>query len=135
MTIQLNFDKNNQQRLIKMVEWLKDIGIVKSYKFPDAQNEIEYFVDKDKTGVLSHISENELERMVQIAKQRIATSNVDTDNNTLTVALAALLYEAEIFSAGQAAAFSGMAKSDFIRQMGKFKVSPFGETVADISAL
>ncbi|HFA47816.1 MAG TPA: hypothetical protein ENJ95_02215 [Bacteroidetes bacterium] len=135
MTIQLNFDKNNQQRLIKLVEWLQDLGIIKSYKLADAQNRLEYFIAKDRSGTLSRLLPNELENIVQKAKQRLADSNVKNSDGMLCVVLAALLYDAEIFSAGQAAAFAGMAKSDFIRQLGKFKVSSFGETPADISAL
>jgi hypothetical protein len=36
MTVQLNFDKVNQQRLMPLLEWLREIGLVKSYQVADA---------------------------------------------------------------------------------------------------
>lgn len=32
MTAQLDFDKANQQRLLPLLEWLREIGLVKSYQ-------------------------------------------------------------------------------------------------------
>ena len=32
MTVQLNFDKANQQRLLPLLEWLREIGLVKSFQ-------------------------------------------------------------------------------------------------------
>jgi hypothetical protein len=32
MTVQLNFDKANQQRLLPLFEWLREIGLVKSFQ-------------------------------------------------------------------------------------------------------
>jgi hypothetical protein len=36
MTVQLNFDKINQQRLLSLLEWLREIGLVKSYQIADS---------------------------------------------------------------------------------------------------
>jgi hypothetical protein len=36
MTVQLNFDKINQQRLMPLLDWLREIGLVKSYQVADS---------------------------------------------------------------------------------------------------
>ncbi|MBI5915402.1 MAG: UPF0175 family protein [Bacteroidetes bacterium] len=167
MTVQLNFDKTNQQRLLPLLEWLREIGLVKSYQVADTAVDGEVFlnrmlenaekdiaegnlmkseevlkglknwVSKDKTGILARLPAEVLIEILQQA-QRCAASmplGVEEQKKQFAIAFAALLYEKDILSAGQAAEFTGIPKSDLIRQMGKFHVSAFGETVEEISAL
>ncbi len=141
MTIQLNFDKNNQQRLLDLIKWLKDIGLIKSYKISGGavdneldDKQLELLLKKDSTGKLSKVSKDTLRSILSQAKDRLVPEQL-ADTDVLTVAFAALLYDNEILTAGQAAAFSGMEKANFIRQLGKYQVSSFGETLKEINAL
>ena len=145
MTVQLNFDSANQQRLLRMIEWLKEIGLVKSYKVsgkPEINESgsewLGFLAHKDKSGALSQMPLKELEKIVAQARERIAPYhmiNPQEEIDAIVAAIAALLYDNTTLSAGQAAALAGMSKADFIRQLGKFQVSSFGETVEEISAL
>ena len=54
MTVQLNFDKVNQKRLLPLLDWLKEMGLVKSYWVSNDQKDaLRYWLEKDKTGVLA----------------------------------------------------------------------------------
>lgn len=141
MTVQLNFDKINQQRLLPLLEWLREIGLVKSYSVsgggPDSQL-LNHLVKKDETGTLASMSLKELERLVLQARERVIPTAFDTPDEeqaNLITAIAARLYDDSVLSAAKAATLAGMSKADFIRQLGKFQVSSFGETVEEISAL
>lgn len=141
MTVQLNFDKADQQRLMPLLEWLREIGLVKSYSIsggtPDSQL-LNHLVKKDETGALARMSSKELKQLVLQARERVISTAFDTldeEQANLITAIAAQLYDDSVLSAAKAAAFAGMSKADFIRQLGKFQVSSFGETVEDISAL
>ncbi|MBK9017687.1 MAG: UPF0175 family protein [Saprospiraceae bacterium] len=84
------------------------------------------------------MSSKELERLVLQAQERvnsIAFDTPDEEQANLITAIAAQLYDDSVLSAAKAAALAGMSKADFIRQLGKFQVSSFGETVEEISAL
>lgn len=48
--------------------------------------------------------------------------------------LAAKLYEEAILSAGQAAEVAGISKKDFIEIIGKYGVSAFCESIADLNS-
>ncbi len=147
-----------------MLEWLREIGLVKSYQLADgdavngevflnrmlenAEKDIaegnlmtseevtqtlEILIKKDKSGILSQIPQKQVIDLLRQAKLQIKSLSIPK-KDTLKV-FATVLYDKEIFSAGQAADFAGMPKSDFIRQMGRYRVSAFGETVEEISAL
>ncbi|TAK35837.1 MAG: hypothetical protein EPO28_14100 [Saprospiraceae bacterium] len=172
MTVQLNFDKANQRRLLPLLEWLREIGLVKSfqvatdataspavdgevflYQMPEnaekdlAQGNLmtseevlkglKNWVSKDKTGTLARQPANALGKILQQAKLIVTSMPPGAENQEkpFAIAFAALLYEKDILTAGQAAELADIPKSDFIRQMGKFHVSVFGETVEEISAL
>ena len=40
MTVQLNFDKTNQQRLLQMLDWLQGIGLLRSYELEASSSSI-----------------------------------------------------------------------------------------------
>lgn len=48
--------------------------------------------------------------------------------------LAAKLYGDAILSAGQAAEVAGISKRDFIEILGRYGVSVFGESIADLNS-
>lgn len=147
-----------------LLEWLREIGLVKSYQVADSaavdgevflnrmlenaekdiaegnlmtseevQKSLKNWVSKDKSGILANQSANTIGHLLQKAKLIAAAKATGTEEQ-VAIAFAALLYENDILSAGQAAEFAGIPKSDFIRQLGKFHVSAFGETVDEISA-
>jgi len=164
MTVQLNFDKINQQRLLPLLEWLREIGLVKSYQVADSaavdgevflnrmlenaekdiaegnlmtseevtQN-LESIIKKDKSGVLAKVPQNQIIELLDETKLRVHSLGISAKDSFKV--FATLLYDKEVLSAGQAADLAGIPKADFIRQMGKYRVSAFGETVEEISAL
>lgn len=60
MTVQLNFDKTNQQRLLPLLEWLREIGLVKSYQVADAAVDGEVFLNKMLENAEKDIAEGNL---------------------------------------------------------------------------
>ena len=58
----------------------------------------------------------------------------ETDEQEVKMAVAAVLYDKCILSAGQAAASVGISKRVFIENVGKYGVSVFGETIDDLKA-
>jgi len=58
--------------------------------------------------------------------------NVDIDEKEISKMLAAQLYDMGKLSLGQAANLVGLTKEEFMDELGKFKVSIFGETMKDI---
>lgn len=60
MTVQLNFDKINQQRLMPLLEWLREIGLVKSYQVADAAVDGEVFLNKMLENAEKDIAEGNL---------------------------------------------------------------------------
>ena len=41
MTLQLNFQEKNQEKVLELVNWLRNIGLVDSFDFSNANNELE----------------------------------------------------------------------------------------------
>ena len=58
--------------------------------------------------------------------------NVDIDEKEISIMLATQLYERGQLSLGQAAGIVGFTKEKFMDELGKYGVSVFGETLADI---
>lgn len=61
-------------------------------------------------------------------------SQIDTKIFDVQTYLAAKLYEDAILSAGQAAEVAGISKRDFIEILGRYGVSAFGESIADLNS-
>jgi predicted HTH domain antitoxin len=63
------------------------------------------------------------------------TVNIPEEANEQEVkmTMAAILFDKGLLSAGQAADFSGIAKKEFLLNVGKYGVSIFGETVDDLN--
>lgn len=59
---------------------------------------------------------------------------IDTKTFDVQTYLAAKLYEDAILSAGQAAEVAGISKRDFIEILGRYGVSAFGESIADLNS-
>ena len=59
---------------------------------------------------------------------------IDTKTFDVPTYLAAKLYEDAILSAGQAAEVAGISKRDFIEILGRYGVSAFGESIADLNS-
>ena len=59
---------------------------------------------------------------------------VDTKIFDVQTYLAAKLYEDAILSAGQAAVVAGISKRDFIEILGRYGVSAFNESIADLNS-
>ena len=59
---------------------------------------------------------------------------IDTKTFDIQIYLAAKLYEDAILSAGQAAKLAGISKRDFIVLIGRYGVSVFGESMADLNS-
>jgi len=62
------------------------------------------------------------------------TLNIPEEANEkeIKMVIASLLFERAFLSSGQAADFAGISKREFIEQVGKYGVSVFGETSADL---
>ena len=58
--------------------------------------------------------------------------NIDLDEKEISTMLAAQLYDLGKMSLGQAANLVGLSKEEFMNELGKYKVSVFGETLAEI---
>ena len=58
---------------------------------------------------------------------------IDTKTFDVQIYLAAKLYEDAILSAGEAAKIAGISKRDFIEIIGRYGVSVFGKSVADLN--
>lgn len=58
----------------------------------------------------------------------------ETDEHEVKMAVAAVLYDKCLLSAGQAAASVGISKRAFIESVGKYGVSVFSETIEDLKA-
>ena len=54
------------------------------------------------------------------------------NESEIKLMLAALLYQKGMLTAGRAAAFADITKRQFLESVGKFGVSIFGETPADL---
>ena len=61
-------------------------------------------------------------------------AQIDTKIFDVQTYLAAKLYEDAILSAGQAAEVAGISKRDFIEILGRYGVSAFGESIADLNS-
>jgi predicted HTH domain antitoxin len=59
---------------------------------------------------------------------------IDTKTFDVQTYLAAKLYEDAILSAGQAAVVAGISKRDFIEILGRYGVSAFSESIADLNS-
>lgn len=59
---------------------------------------------------------------------------IDTKTFDVQIYLAAKLYEDAILSAGDAAKVAGISKRDFIEIIGRYGVSVFGKSVADLNS-
>lgn len=74
MTVKLNFDKIHQQRLLQLLEWLKGIGVVKSYE-----------VDKNHSFIKEPLDGEELlDDMLQQAEKDILAGNLLTSEEVTT---------------------------------------------------
>jgi hypothetical protein len=60
MTVQLNFDKINHQRLLPLLEWLREIGLVKSYQVADTTVDGEVFLNRMLENAEKDIAEGNL---------------------------------------------------------------------------
>lgn len=58
--------------------------------------------------------------------------NVDIGEKEISKMLAAQLYDMGKLSIGQAANLIGLSKEEFMNELGKYRVSIFGETLEDI---
>jgi predicted HTH domain antitoxin len=58
--------------------------------------------------------------------------NVDLNEKEISTMLAAQLYDLGKMSLGQAANLVGLSKEEFMDELGKYKISIFGETLEEI---
>ncbi len=58
----------------------------------------------------------------------------EVNEKEVKMMVAAILFEKGIFSSGQAAAFAGITKREFIETVGKYGISIFSETASDLKA-
>jgi predicted HTH domain antitoxin len=61
-----------------------------------------------------------------------AQSSGRNDEKEVKMIVASALFEKGILSSGQAAAFVGVTKREFLETVGNYGVSIFGETIADL---
>jgi predicted HTH domain antitoxin len=57
----------------------------------------------------------------------------EINDQEVKMAVAALLFDKGILTSGQAATYAGITKREFLVNVGKYGVSIFGETTADLS--
>lgn len=58
--------------------------------------------------------------------------NIDLSEKEISTMLAAQLYDLGKMSLGQAATLVGLSKEEFMLELGKYKISIFGETIEEI---
>lgn len=58
--------------------------------------------------------------------------NIDLNEKEISTMLAAQLFDLGKMSLGQAANLVGLSKAQFMDELGKYKISVFGETMVDI---
>jgi predicted HTH domain antitoxin len=58
--------------------------------------------------------------------------NLDLNEKEISTMLAAQLYDLGKMSLGQAANLVGLSKEEFMGELGKYKISIFGETLEEI---
>lgn len=58
--------------------------------------------------------------------------NLDLNEKEISTLLAAQLYDLGKMSLGQAANLVGLTKEEFMDELGKYKISIFGETLEEI---
>ena len=56
----------------------------------------------------------------------------EVNEKEVKMMVAAILFEKGIFSSGQAAAFAGITKREFIETVGKYGISIFSEPASDL---
>jgi len=58
--------------------------------------------------------------------------NIDLNEKEISIMLAAKLYDLGKMSLGQAANLVDLNKEEFINELGKYKISVFGETLEEL---
>jgi predicted HTH domain antitoxin len=58
--------------------------------------------------------------------------NIDLNEKEISIMLAAKLYDLGKMSLGQAANLVGLNKAAFMNELGKYKISVFGETLEEL---
>lgn len=58
----------------------------------------------------------------------------EVNEKELKMTVAAVLFDRGILSSGQAAAFAGITKREFIETVGLYGISIFGETTSDLNS-
>lgn len=58
MTLQLNFEKTKLKKLVTLIEWLKDTGMITSFKIEQSENE-EELTDEELAELMKRIENYE----------------------------------------------------------------------------